>query len=109
MSSEVLLLEKSEVIATLTLNRPDAMNALSRALRDAIAHAFREIQADPAIRVASAPASISRSWGRVIRSNWPTQPRAVSSTRSRPSKGPSSPRSTATPSRAGSSWLWPVT
>ncbi len=52
MSSEVLLLEKSDAIATLTLNRPDAMNALSRALRDAITHAFREIQADPAIRVA---------------------------------------------------------
>jgi enoyl-CoA hydratase len=52
MSSEVLLLEKSDAIATLTLNRPDAMNALSRALRDAIADAFREVQADPAIRVA---------------------------------------------------------
>ena len=52
MSSELLLLEKSDAIATLTLNRPDAMNALSRTLRDAIAHAFREIQADPAIRVA---------------------------------------------------------
>ena len=48
MSSEVLLLEKSEAIATVTLNRPDAMNALSSALRDAITHAFREIQADPA-------------------------------------------------------------
>jgi enoyl-CoA hydratase len=52
MSSEVLLLEKSDAIATLTLNRPDAMNALSSALRDAITDAFREVQADPAIRVA---------------------------------------------------------
>ena len=52
MSSELLLLEKRDAVATLTLNRPKAMNALSRALRDAIANAFREIQADPAIRVA---------------------------------------------------------
>jgi enoyl-CoA hydratase/carnithine racemase len=52
MSSEVLLLEKGDAIATLTLNRPDSMNALSSALRDAIADAFREIQADPVIRVA---------------------------------------------------------
>ena len=41
MSSEVLLLEKNNGIATLTLNRPDAMNALSSALRDGITHAFR--------------------------------------------------------------------
>jgi enoyl-CoA hydratase len=52
MSSEVLLLEKNDAVATLTLNRPDAMNALSTALRDALTRAFREIQADPAIRVA---------------------------------------------------------
>jgi enoyl-CoA hydratase len=52
MSSEVLLLEKGDAIATRTLNRPDSMNALSSALRDAIADAFREIQADPVIRVA---------------------------------------------------------
>ena len=52
MSSEVLILEKNDAIAVLTLNRPDSMNALSGALRDAIADAFREIQADPEIRVA---------------------------------------------------------
>jgi enoyl-CoA hydratase len=52
MSSEVLLLEKKDAVAIVTLNRPEAMNALSRALVGAIAQAFREIQADPAIRVA---------------------------------------------------------
>jgi enoyl-CoA hydratase len=52
MSSKVLLLEKNGAIASLTLNRPDSMNALSSALRAAIAEAFSEIQTDPAIRVA---------------------------------------------------------
>src|SRR5688500_9134424 len=44
--SNVLLVEKSEGIATLTLNRPEAMNALSRELRCALVSAFREIAAD---------------------------------------------------------------
>ncbi|HVP30711.1 MAG TPA: enoyl-CoA hydratase [Myxococcota bacterium] len=50
MSDEpVLRVEKSEGIATLTLNRPRAMNALSLALRRAIREAFEEIPKDPAI------------------------------------------------------------
>ena len=52
MSSNVLVVEKSGAIATITLNRPEAMNALSTELRGAITDAFREIQADEAIRVA---------------------------------------------------------
>jgi enoyl-CoA hydratase len=52
MSSQVLIVEKNQATALLTLNRPEAMNALSTDLRDAITDAFREIQADPAIRVA---------------------------------------------------------
>jgi len=52
MSSNVLVIEKSEAIATITLNRPEAMNALSTELRNAITDAFREVQADEAIRVA---------------------------------------------------------
>ena len=52
MPSPVLLLEKSDLIATITLNRPEAMNALSAELRLALGKAFREIQDDPEIRVA---------------------------------------------------------
>lgn len=52
MSSPVLLVEKSDLIATITLNRPEAMNALSAELRLALGKAFREIQDDPEIRVA---------------------------------------------------------
>ena len=52
MSSPVLLVERSDAIATITLNRPEAMNALNAELRLALAQAFREIQAAADIRVA---------------------------------------------------------
>jgi len=51
MSQPVLLIEKSEGIATVTLNRPQAMNALSRELRGAIVRAFDGLRSDAAIGV----------------------------------------------------------
>src|SRR5713101_7738317 len=51
MSEPILLIEKSEGIATLTMNRPTAMNALSRELRAALAQAFDDCQNDPDVRV----------------------------------------------------------
>jgi enoyl-CoA hydratase len=51
MSDDVLRVAREGAVATLTLDRPDAMNALSAALRDAIARAFRALEADDAIRV----------------------------------------------------------
>jgi enoyl-CoA hydratase len=51
MTEDVLLVDRDGPVATLTLNRPDAMNALSSALRDALARAFRALQDDPEIRV----------------------------------------------------------
>ncbi len=47
MSESVLQVEKDAEIAVVTLNRPQAMNALSRQLRAALANAFEELQADP--------------------------------------------------------------
>ncbi|MBN1614604.1 MAG: enoyl-CoA hydratase [Deltaproteobacteria bacterium] len=47
MGNEILIVEKSEGIATLTLNRPEARNALSRALREAIVEAFHGLRGDP--------------------------------------------------------------
>ncbi len=47
MSEPVLLVDKRDGVATLTLNRPRAMNALSRELRGALAGAFQEIADDP--------------------------------------------------------------
>jgi enoyl-CoA hydratase len=52
MADPVLRVEKDGGIATLTLDRPDAMNALSRQLRVEIAEAFAAIQDDPQLRVA---------------------------------------------------------
>ena len=50
--SEVLRVERDGPVAILTLNRPDAMNALSRALREALSQALRDAEADPEVRVA---------------------------------------------------------
>ncbi len=47
----VLEIEKRDGVATLTLNRPDAMNALSVELRAALADAFRALQNDDQTRV----------------------------------------------------------
>jgi len=44
--ADVLLVDTSESIATVTLNRPQAMNALSSELRRALVEAFREISRD---------------------------------------------------------------
>jgi enoyl-CoA hydratase len=52
MPPPVLLVEKRDAVATLTLNRPEAMNALSHELRRALAEAFRALAHDPAVRVA---------------------------------------------------------
>jgi enoyl-CoA hydratase len=52
MSSPVLKVEKEGGVATLTLNRPQSMNALSRELRGAIAASFIDLQGDDAVRVA---------------------------------------------------------
>lgn len=50
MTSSVLKVEKEEGIALVILNRPEAMNALSRELRRALADAFRELQKDEGVR-----------------------------------------------------------
>lgn len=44
-------IERGDGVAVLTLNRPDAMNALSRALQDALHAAVEEVDADPSVRV----------------------------------------------------------
>lgn len=49
MTEPVLLLEKRDAVAVITLNRPQAMNAISLALRTAIAETFRELQQDDSI------------------------------------------------------------
>jgi enoyl-CoA hydratase/carnithine racemase len=49
--SEVVQLESADRVAWITLNRPEAMNALSVAMRVALPRAIREAEADPDVRV----------------------------------------------------------
>ena len=51
MSADLLLVDVADGVATVTLNRPQAMNALSRALRAAIVASFRRLADDPAVEV----------------------------------------------------------
>jgi enoyl-CoA hydratase len=51
MSEDVLLIEKKDGVATLTMNRPKAMNALSLALREALYQAFTGLAGDESIGV----------------------------------------------------------
>ncbi len=52
MSDAILIVEKEGGIATLTLNRPDSMNALSPELLGELCQAFKALQADKEIRAA---------------------------------------------------------
>ena len=47
----LILVERCDGYAVLTLNRPEAMNALSRALRTELAETVQQLEADPDIRV----------------------------------------------------------
>jgi len=51
MSESIVLVDKHDGIATVTLNRPDKLNALNRELRLAFCHAMQELRRDQDIRV----------------------------------------------------------
>lgn len=46
----LVLVARDEGVATVTLNRPEAMNALSRALRSELAQAMRKLAVDESVR-----------------------------------------------------------
>jgi 2-(1,2-epoxy-1,2-dihydrophenyl)acetyl-CoA isomerase len=48
--SEVLLVDRTDGVATLTLNRPESMNSMSIALKEALRTALTEVRDDPAVR-----------------------------------------------------------
>ena len=48
--ADVLLLDRTDGVATLTMNRPESMNSLSVELKDALVAALADVGADPAVR-----------------------------------------------------------
>jgi len=50
MSEQIVLVERRGAVALVTLNRPDALNALNRALRAEIVRVFTELKDDAGIR-----------------------------------------------------------
>jgi enoyl-CoA hydratase len=51
VTDSLVLISTSNGVATLTLNRPDALNALSRAVREQLIQTLQNLQADPDVRV----------------------------------------------------------
>ena len=51
MDYEFVMFSQDDAVATITLNRPDAMNALSNRLEREIHHALDKADADPTVRV----------------------------------------------------------
>jgi 2-(1,2-epoxy-1,2-dihydrophenyl)acetyl-CoA isomerase len=48
--SDVLLVDRTDGVATLTMNRPESMNSLSVALKEALRDTLAEVAADPSVR-----------------------------------------------------------
>ncbi len=48
---DLVLVERSDAVATVALNRPEALNALSAALRNRIVEVFTELAADSSVEV----------------------------------------------------------
>lgn len=51
MSEQLLIVDKDNGVTTVTMNRPDALNALSTGLRQALVQTFRELKVDPSTEV----------------------------------------------------------
>jgi len=51
MGESIVLVDKQDGVATVTLNRPDKLNALNRELRLAFCHAMQDLRRDQNVRV----------------------------------------------------------
>ena len=49
---ETITIERGDAVAVVTMNRPEALNAFNAALRRELLYAVREVNDDPAVRVA---------------------------------------------------------
>ena len=111
--SEFVLVETSDRIRTLTINRPDKLNALNSDVMAALDRALDAARDDASVgcrRSSRAPARSPSSRAPTSASSRSSRRSRAASTRaagrpswrrSRTSASPSSPRSTATPSAAG--------
>ena len=76
-----ILFEKRDHIAIVTINRPDAMNALTKEMLLGIDHAFAEIDADPELWVSILTAAGARERITPFMIPWKQpSPKSVSST-----------------------------
>ena len=57
----LVLIARDGPVATVTLNRPEAMNALSRALRAELAAAMRGLAADESVRKEEDPLRVAKA------------------------------------------------
>src|SRR5262249_14723916 len=48
--SDTLLIDRTDAVATLTLNRPDSLNSLSVELKEALISGLAEVRDDPGVR-----------------------------------------------------------
>ena len=62
MPSDTVLLETADGIATVTLNRPDAMNAINRELRERLYEVMQEVDADESVHVVILTGSGTRAF-----------------------------------------------
>jgi enoyl-CoA hydratase/carnithine racemase len=60
--NDTVLLARDGAVATLTLNRPDALNALDPAMVDALVARTAEVAADDTLRVVVIRGAASISW-----------------------------------------------
>jgi len=51
MGYQALLVDRADGIATITMNRPEARNALDLTMREELLGALDEVERDPAVRV----------------------------------------------------------
>ncbi len=58
--TEPLLIERTDAVVTLTLNRPDAMNALDVELKEALRDTLASLESDRSCRATSGSAAPRR-------------------------------------------------
>jgi enoyl-CoA hydratase/carnithine racemase len=62
VESKPVLCERDGLVAVITLNRPEKLNAISRALSEALAAAVRELEADEGVRAIVLPGAGDRAF-----------------------------------------------